>query len=80
MWNISIPGDRFFIGDIEVSAFSIPHDAADPVGFTFQNDCENDCTKVAIVTDLGYMPELSETPFARRGLFDTGDRITIWKC
>lgn len=52
------PGDRFFIGDIEVSAFSIPHDAADPVGFTFQNDCANDCTKVAIVTDLGYMPEL----------------------
>jgi phosphoribosyl 1,2-cyclic phosphodiesterase len=52
------PGDRFFIGDIEVSAFSIPHDAADPVGFTFQNNCENDCTKVAIVTDLGYMPEL----------------------
>lgn len=47
-------GDKFFIGDIEVSAFSIPHDAADPVGFTFQNDC----TKVAIVTDLGYMPEL----------------------
>jgi phosphoribosyl 1,2-cyclic phosphodiesterase len=52
------PGDRFFIGDIEVSAFSIPHDAADPVGFTFQNNCEGDCTKVAIVTDLGYMPEL----------------------
>jgi phosphoribosyl 1,2-cyclic phosphodiesterase len=52
------PGDRFFIGDIEVSAFSIPHDAADPVGFTFQNGDGNDCTKVAIVTDLGYMPEL----------------------
>jgi phosphoribosyl 1,2-cyclic phosphodiesterase len=28
-------GQRLVIGDIEVSAFSIPHDAADPVGFTF---------------------------------------------
>ena len=47
-------GDRFTIGDIEVSAFSIPHDAADPVGFTFK--CNG--TKVAVVTDLGYLPEL----------------------
>src|ERR1700683_858252 len=47
-------GDRFAIGEIEVSAFSIPHDAADPVGFTFR--CDG--TKVAIVTDLGYLPEL----------------------
>src|SRR5205807_339406 len=29
-------GQRFPIGDIEVAAFSIPHDAADPVGFTFR--------------------------------------------
>ena len=43
---------RFTVGDIEVTAFSIPHDAADPVGFTL-------CTegfKVSIVTDLGYLP------------------------
>ncbi len=30
------PGQRFTVGDIEVHAFSIPHDAADPIGFTFQ--------------------------------------------
>jgi phosphoribosyl 1,2-cyclic phosphodiesterase len=42
------------IGDIEVSAFAIPHDAADPVGYTFRTNG----TKVAIVTDLGYLPEL----------------------
>jgi phosphoribosyl 1,2-cyclic phosphodiesterase len=47
-------GDRFLIGDIEVSAFSIPHDAADPVGYCFRADG----VKVAIVTDLGYLPEL----------------------
>jgi len=52
------PGDRFCIGDIEVAAFSIPHDAADPVGFTFRSDDSNGGEKVAIVTDLGYLPQL----------------------
>jgi phosphoribosyl 1,2-cyclic phosphodiesterase len=48
------PGIRFEIGDIEISPFSIPHDAADPVGFVFRSNG----AKVAIVTDLGYLPEL----------------------
>jgi phosphoribosyl 1,2-cyclic phosphodiesterase len=47
-------GDVFTIGDIEVSAFAIPHDAADPVGYTFRARG----LKVSIVTDLGYLPEL----------------------
>jgi phosphoribosyl 1,2-cyclic phosphodiesterase len=47
-------GQRFLVGDIEVSPFSIPHDAIDPLGFTFRTNG----TKVAIVTDLGYLPEL----------------------
>ncbi|HEV2522751.1 MAG TPA: MBL fold metallo-hydrolase [Candidatus Acidoferrales bacterium] len=47
-------GQRFIVGDIEVSPISIPHDAVDPLGFTFRTNG----TKVAIVTDLGYLPEL----------------------
>jgi phosphoribosyl 1,2-cyclic phosphodiesterase len=47
-------GERFEIGDIEISPFAIPHDAADPVGYAFRTNG----TKVALVTDLGYMPEL----------------------
>jgi phosphoribosyl 1,2-cyclic phosphodiesterase len=47
-------GQRFCVGDIEVHAFAIPHDAADPVGFTFRTNG----VKLALVTDLGYMPEL----------------------
>jgi phosphoribosyl 1,2-cyclic phosphodiesterase len=44
---------RFFqVADITVMPFTIPHDAADPVGFTFRAEG----TKVAVVTDLGYMP------------------------
>jgi phosphoribosyl 1,2-cyclic phosphodiesterase len=48
------PGLRFQVGDIEITPFAIPHDAADPVGFVFRSNG----TKVAIVTDLGYLPEL----------------------
>jgi phosphoribosyl 1,2-cyclic phosphodiesterase len=47
-------GQRFCVGDIEIHAFAIPHDAADPIGFTFRTDG----VKMALVTDLGYMPEL----------------------
>ena len=47
-------GKRFRVGDIEVSPFSIPHDAADPLAFTFRMNG----MKVSIVTDLGYLPEL----------------------
>jgi phosphoribosyl 1,2-cyclic phosphodiesterase len=47
-------GQHFAIGDIDVHAFAIPHDAADPIAFTFR--CNG--TKVAICTDLGYMPQL----------------------
>jgi len=46
------PGRRFQIGDIEVTPFTIPHDAADPVGFTFRTEG----AKLAVATDLGYLP------------------------
>lgn len=45
-------GSNFQIGDIAVSPFTIPHDAADPVGFTFRVEG----VKVAFATDLGYVP------------------------
>jgi phosphoribosyl 1,2-cyclic phosphodiesterase len=45
-------GCRFQIGDIAVTPFTIPHDAADPVGFAFRSEG----IKVAIATDLGYIP------------------------
>ena len=45
-------GKGFRIGDIEVMPFTIPHDAADPVGFTFRAEG----VKVGFATDLGYMP------------------------
>lgn len=46
-------GEGFCVGDIAVTPFTIPHDAADPVGFVFQVEG----VRVAVATDLGYMPE-----------------------
>src|SRR5437868_3195204 len=45
-------GEAFHIGDICVTPFTIPHDAADPVGFVFNVEG----VRIGFVTDLGYMP------------------------
>ena len=45
-------GQPFEIGDIDVSPFTIPHDAADPVGFVFRAEG----VRMAFATDLGYIP------------------------
>jgi len=45
-------GRGFHVGDIAVTPFTIPHDAADPVGFTFRMEG----IKVGFATDLGYLP------------------------
>ncbi len=46
-------GIAFRVGDIEVTSFSIPHDARDPVGFCFKAEG----VRVGIATDLGYIPD-----------------------
>jgi phosphoribosyl 1,2-cyclic phosphodiesterase len=45
-------GQPFCIGDLAVSPFTTPHDAADPVGFVFQTEG----VRLAYATDLGYLP------------------------
>jgi len=46
--------EKFTIGDIEVTPFPIPHDAVDPVAFTFGAQG----IRISLVTDLGYIPEV----------------------
>ena len=48
------PGQRFPVGDIEVTPFATPHDAAEPVAFRFQADG----AQAAVVTDIGFVTEL----------------------
>jgi phosphoribosyl 1,2-cyclic phosphodiesterase len=45
-------GKPFEIGDIAVSPFTTPHDAADPVGFVL----ESEGVRMGYATDLGYLP------------------------
>ena len=48
------PGESFEIGEIVVSCFSVPHDAADPLGFVI----EKNGVRVGIALDLGFMSNL----------------------
>ena len=48
-WRIFETGEPFAIGDISVSAFSIPHDAADTVGYLFSDDTSS----LFVATDMG---------------------------
>jgi len=46
-------GTRLSIGDFEIDTFTIPHDAADPVGYLLRAEG----LKIGVVTDLGYVPD-----------------------
>jgi phosphoribosyl 1,2-cyclic phosphodiesterase len=60
-WQLFETGSRFRFRDLEVETFSIPHDAADPVGLIFshgEGDLFSPRRRLAWLTDLGYAPEL----------------------
>ena len=48
--NINID-EKFSVGDIDILPFSIPHDAANPCGYTLFSDNK----KISIATDIGHM-------------------------
>jgi phosphoribosyl 1,2-cyclic phosphodiesterase len=48
------PGECFGIGGIAVTSFSVPHDAADPLGFVL----EKKGVRIGIAMDLGFMSSL----------------------
>jgi phosphoribosyl 1,2-cyclic phosphodiesterase len=60
-WKIFQTGTSFSFRDLEVRSFALPHDAYDPVGFTFRwgeaGDLFSPPRSLAWVTDLGYVPE-----------------------
>lgn len=46
-------GARIEFGDLSIQSFTIPHDSADPVGYTITAGG----IKVGVATDLGYIPD-----------------------
>jgi phosphoribosyl 1,2-cyclic phosphodiesterase len=58
-WNYFETGSTFTFRDLAISAFSVPHDAQDPVGFVVaqgQGDLLSPRRSVAWLTDLGHAP------------------------
>ncbi len=49
-WRLFSTGGLFSLGAFEVTAFSVPHDASDPVGFTIR--CRS--LSLGLLTDLGH--------------------------
>lgn len=52
--NINIiENDEFSIGDLDIKTFSLPHDAADPIGYSviYKNK------KVSVATDMGHVSQ-----------------------
>ncbi|MBI2150342.1 MAG: MBL fold metallo-hydrolase [Acidobacteria bacterium] len=47
------PGVAFEVGDVEVTPFRVPHDAAEPVAFSVASGG----VKITQITDVGYLPD-----------------------
>lgn len=55
--KVVIPGEPFAIGDMEVTAFNVPHDASEPVGYYMVGSGY----KAAVATDMGYVTDTVRT-------------------
>ncbi|WP_404423572.1 MBL fold metallo-hydrolase [Nibricoccus sp. IMCC34717] len=67
-WRLFESTSCFRIGDVQVEAFPVPHDAQEPVGFILthgHDDLLSPSRRLAWVTDLGHVP-----PDVRRRLED----------
>lgn len=51
-WRFFSSGAAFQVGDFNIHPFSVPHDAADPVGFVLRHGSSS----FAVLTDLGHAP------------------------
>jgi len=58
-WEIFETASAFQIGGLRIEAFSVPHDASDPVGFLF----DDGASRLCVATDLG-----QGTPLVRNKL------------
>ena len=53
LWKVFNTGQDFQLDEMTIHPFPIPHDAAEPVGFTVLNGS----TKFGLVTDVGYVTQ-----------------------
>jgi len=60
-WEIFETASSFEIGGLRVEAFSVPHDASDPVGFLF----DDGASRLCVATDLGQATPLVRAKLAQ---------------
>ena len=53
-WHIVPTGDAVTLGGLKIRSFPVPHDGAEPVGYTVQSRAR----KIAVVTDIGSVTTL----------------------
>ena len=53
-WRVFRSGQDFDLGEINIQAFKIPHDAAEPVGFILKSNG----TKLSMISDVGHITQL----------------------
>jgi phosphoribosyl 1,2-cyclic phosphodiesterase len=53
-WRLMNTGSPFEINGLRIECFPVPHDAVDPVGFTFQDEI----SKLGILSDVGRVTNL----------------------
>lgn len=51
--RVIVPGQDFYLGDLNIMPFEIPHDAQQPVGYTFSGGG----VKASVATDIGCVKE-----------------------
>lgn len=59
-WQLFETGSTFNFRDLEITSFSVPHDAQDPVGFSIVHGHDGDLfsprRQIVWLTDLGHIP------------------------
>lgn len=72
------PDTDFEIGQIGIMPFSIPHDAADPVGYTFFS--RND--KFSLATDIGHMNDyiMEHLKGSKKVLLESNHDVEMLQC
>lgn len=72
------PDEAFEIGEIGIMPFSIPHDAADPVGYSYFLNNE----KYSLATDIGHMNEyvLSHISGSKKIILESNHDVELLRC
>lgn len=76
--NFFNPSEKFYIDDLEILPFSIPHDAANPCGFNIIKDKN----QISIATDIGHMtrPILNNLEGSKFILLESNYDTEVLKC